>query len=1101
MFEKRLRTINKNKKLLLQYAGYKSIQEARKNNVGFTDKEIYEGLREDYNDEVDLIQEQIKESEPKFVKQTLLDKVKFFTKYNFEYKNVNTYEQFYKVIQDALKKFPTATSLSIYIRDKVSGNKVRAISIIRSDLYSFDDFMNALNAIIEGAMSQYGSDAVNLDENELIFNNFGLASAVIAGNGTSDKMLFNTLNIQQTETKVGKKTVKNNDCGKKCLWECLKNTQHSTLISYMKPELVRNVDNMVEFIKVNQLPISVMCNSFLLKRPHNEIVEDNMITIDVFDKKKKRDIKRKATLLQQKDIKIAYFHNCLFSKYTIIFDEFNNHYDVIDGSITLKEIYLTAECYVVMNIEDKNEVIFQPKQMNKNSRTDKKVYHKFVFFDYETVIDFEKNSCMREYSLSILVLDNTELEILTNCDEGKEEEKVKKIREDKCITFLGYDCSIQFINWIMANQEDTAFMFIGFNNANFDNFILLDALLRNNTYEYGIENIFYNGSQLLNFFMNGRHNCFDIHKHLMGSLKANCDSFKINCCAKKSFNHDKAQQLFLNGGLIDFITGNDELKEYNEYDVLATAVLFCKYRRALSEIEATKEYAPMLHDIKTIGSLIYKVFEKSKIDKGFKLSQLTLEEYNNLQNSKIAGRVELFNGVQKVEERLVSTDVCSLYPYVMSVAPVYYPCGEKIYTDVYVPDKIGFYYCDIDQSKLRSMNLPKIYAKKTKVENDWGHEEVLENYLISNVMIELLKKFNCGVVIKSGFYFKDKMKSCEMFNFLLDFMKAKNEQDTKKKDKDSSYNPAMRETLKLLMNSLSGKVIEGLHTEKTTGIDSVAEYSNIVEKSTKINTINTIGNKIFVTYEIDEEIAVKKQRPIYLGVLIYDYAKSYMYENSYSKVGLDELLYTDTDASKFRYSRFIHWKNWVDENNIQVPHWKEIELIDERYKNHRIYESDSKVFGSFEDELEDMVGDNYVFYCVEKKSWCYSVDGKSKFRFKGLNGSALLLSLGEDFIRHKTIKHTKNGISWKEDKVYIDAPEIDVYNFANENKHLAIENDAVKFYEQLYTTGESYLLCSSFRKIVKNASYNVSLGEEHKYNRLMNKVQVNFMLKHIKIQK
>jgi hypothetical protein len=169
MFEKRLRTFNKNKKLLLEFAGYKSIQEARKNNVGFTDKEIYSGLLEDYNQIYEDIQKEVKSAEPKFVKSVLLDKIKFFTKYNFQYKNVSNYEQFYKAIQDALKRFPTATSLSIYIKDKVSGNKVRAISLNRSDLYSFQEFMDALNFIITGLASSYGSDAINLDENEIIF--------------------------------------------------------------------------------------------------------------------------------------------------------------------------------------------------------------------------------------------------------------------------------------------------------------------------------------------------------------------------------------------------------------------------------------------------------------------------------------------------------------------------------------------------------------------------------------------------------------------------------------------------------------------------------------------------------------------------------------------------------------------------------------------------------------------------------------------------------------------------------------------------------------------------------------------------------------------
>ena len=294
----------------------------------------------------------------------------------------------------------------------------------------------------------------------------------------------------------------------------------------------------------------------------------------------------------------------------------------------------------------------------------------------------------------------------------------------------------------------------------------------------------------------------------MGSLSANCKSFKINCCSKKSFDHHKAQQLHEDGLLIDFITDNDELKEYNEFDVLATAVLFCKYRKALNDIDATKPYASDLHNVKTIGSLIYKVFESSKVKKEYDLPKMDFKQYSDLQKCKIAGRVELFNGIQKVEERLVSTDVCSLYPYVMSVAPVYYPCGELVNTQEYMGDDVlGFYYCDIDQSNLKAMNLTKIYARKTEIENDWGYDGVLENYLVSNVIIGLLKKFNCGVVIKNGFYFTEKKKSCDMFDFLLDFMKEKNEQDTLNKNKYQLYNQALRETLKLLMNSLSGKVI------------------------------------------------------------------------------------------------------------------------------------------------------------------------------------------------------------------------------------------------------------------------------------------------------
>jgi hypothetical protein len=351
-----------------------------------------------------------------------------------------------------------------------------------------------------------------------------------------------------------------------------------------------------------------------------------------------------------------------------------------------------------------------------------------------------------------------------------------------------------------------------------------------------------------------------------------------------------------------------------------------------------------------------------------------------------------------------------------------------------------------------------------------------------------------------------------MFKFLLDMMKAKNEQDGFKDSKLETYNPALRETLKLLMNSLSGKVIEGLHTEKTTDVSNMYEYEAIQKKATSVNFINAIGNKLFVTYEVDEEkLCETQQRPIFLGVLIYDYAKRYMYENSYSKIGLNNLVYTDTDASKFRYTALEGWNNWIVENNVQVPHWKEVEEIDPRYKNHLIYQHGSKVFGSFEDELEEMKGDKYRFYCVEKKSWSYEVlnedgsyaeeNGKDlvKFKFKGINGKAIIINLDEPFIKRQLIKK-RDGTTETKFR-FEDDTEEEVYEYCETNKHLAIEKGNVgKFFDRLFDTGEAYVISNSFRKIVKNSAQSVEMGNEEKYNSLMNKIQVNYSIKHIKIK-
>ena len=54
-------------------------------------------------------------------------------------------------------------------------------------------------------------------------------------------------------------------------------------------------------------------------------------------------------------------------------------------------------------------------------------------------------------------------------------------------------------------------------------------------------------NQLLNFKINGCHNMYDLHKHLMGSLKSNCESFKIpKKYSKLDCDHNEIQILYNN---------------------------------------------------------------------------------------------------------------------------------------------------------------------------------------------------------------------------------------------------------------------------------------------------------------------------------------------------------------------------------------------------------------------------------------------------------------------------------------------------------------------------------------------------------------------------
>lgn len=1040
-------------------------------------------------------------------------KFKFLTKFLYTFDNVKDLKGLFDAIVQIMEKTEkeeegTPTAFIFYYKNIETG-KIRAITITTEKFYnpldldeSFKDFKKALDDIEKGRV--VGSDGILVKENTLILNTFGALRVNIIGKGKSDKMLFKTEKIES-----------NGFCGYEVLKKCgiyyddnKKKLQDFNIFK----NIIREENKKGRRIHIISNSFRLKCDKITIMKEEGTIkksiidnrgntnniictkLKDKHIYIDYLNKYKEDEKEQLERINNENELNEE-------DKY-IIYDDINQHYDIIkDNKIELEEdIYLTASNKVIKN----DLVIFTPQQIKNNQIEEpKNIKFEYLFFDYETIIDFNYNNCMREYSLSILHLNKNELAELNEADKENNIEKVNEIRKNKCVTFLGYDCSEQFIKWVNNNQDNKLYMLIGFNNSNYDNFILLDALLKENinniNIENGVSNIFYNNNSLLNFTFNGRHNFFDIRKHLTGRLKDCCKSFKINVCSKLDFDHNKAQKLHEENKLNEFINNNEELKKYNEFDVLATSILFYRYQESLINIDITKKYGDNLFEHKTIGNIIYNVFQDNKQNKNIELPELNINQYQDLQKYKIAGRVEMFNGVQKVNERLVSTDVCSLYPYVMSVLNVYYPCGEIKETNKYIKDKIGFYYCDIDQSNLKNNNLPNIYAFKSETENDWGTQEILKDYLISNVMIDLLLKHNCKVDIKKGFYFTKKIKSCDLFGFLLDLMKEKNKQDDFKNNNDGKYNSALRETLKLLMNSLSGKVIEGLHTETITEVDNIFEYEKIKKKAVKMNTINLINNKIFVSYEVEPEKILKKQRPIYLGVLIYDYAKKYMFENSYSKIGLNKLLYTDTDATKFRYSDFLKWKEEINKNNIIVPHWEEVEKVDERYKTHKIYEDNSKVFGSFEDELKEIESttNEYYFYCLQKKSWLYGCENpinkkyKEKFRFKGLNPNSQLINKNNDIITTLTTK--------KETKYIINIKEKDIYNYYENNKNNSLENNAKDFFEEVYKNKNALILCSSFRRIVKNSLHNVDIEDEERFNKKINRIQANIILKEIKI--
>ena len=835
----------------------------------------------------------------------------------------------------------------------------------------------------------------------------------------------------------------------------------------------------------------------------------------------------------------------------IVFDPLQQHYDIIKEFRFIDSLYISAS-NIVCKMKDDDlfcnsfTPIYAAKHLNRLTHTDQIYKRKRLFWDVETVMDRKAKNVMMPYSISFCVMTDTQLDEVEKLDGENTKKSTKELFKivKSCTTCLiGYDCVVEFVKWIIKNQKDTRFELVSFNGSNFDHFLLLDTLL-DSRHTFGeeceVSNIFYNGSSVLSLKLQGRHSIFDIARHVVGSLDSNCKGFKVNCVAKSSFDHNEAQRLHDCGELIQHMTGNKQLIDYNNRDVWSLAVIFRRYCNALSETSVTKKYSEDICKRPTVGGMVWDLMKNhfknfdtlQTVNDNTKCQRihfpkLNNEQYNDILKYKTAGRVQLFNGVQRIEEKISSLDIASQYPFIMACADVYFPCGDIIETQTFNEDKIGFYYCDIDQSALKAKNLPNIVARKeytlkkngeegALIGNNWACDEIIKDNLINSVTIQHLIDNGCDVKIKSGFYFTDKARSCDVFRPILELMKIKIEQDLLKRAKDKAYNPSLRETCKLLMNSVSGKVIEGLHLEKVEqmGVDRFAELlAASLDPSSNIESISAInmcGTKLFAEYKIgQDEKQLKKQRPVYLGVLIYAYAQRHIYETGYKVIGLKDLVYTDTDSFKTRASVFERADVKQYYENATVSVWDDVHEYDKTYANyennkHPIYTEHSKVFGSYEEELPE--NDFSVFaqkkgYIILNTNW-YKDPNHPKHSeslhagFKGIPMKSILISsLDMPFIGKCVNKH-KNGTSTVK---YAITDQTKAIEYANNNECKQIKNNALDFANQLYDKREAYILTTSFRKIIKNMKTCDNLNDTEKMNKSIHKIQVVAVLKKITV--
>ena len=357
-------------------------------------------------------------------------------------------------------------------------------------------------------------------------------------------------------------------------------------------------------------------------------------------------------------------------------------------------------------------------------------------------------------------------------------------------------------------------------------------------------------------------------------------------------------------------------------------------------------------------------------------SPKTHKAWKFIRKAVIAGRSQVWKkGHFKGEFHC--KDVKSLYPFTMQCQ--LFPIRQEIETDCFVEGKMGVYNCDISNQPEDNI-IPK---RSEKNPLDWKYRGDI-NCNLCTVDIDCLKRHGSNVKIHNGYYWEE---SKDIFSKYISIARIeKTKQDELKYVKDPDYNAALRGVCKLLMNSLSGKVIQRIFLTDTRLVTTSKEielfcstHDNItIEPLERTDAIFLKGEKTKYRYK---SYSVK---PCHLGVFIYAYSRAHMYDSVISKIKNKYAMDTDSiHISNVNVEKLIH----------HIPKEKLTEIGKEKYG---IY-TEGNQFGNFEEEIDFKTRD--VYYVAPKCYGFFSDDitkkGKKcvKMRFKGVGKRDKLLTM------------------------------------------------------------------------------------------------------------
>lgn len=931
------------------------------------------------------------------------------------------------------------------------GGTTRYVMLAPEYLEDFKDFKSRVDSIQLGEVP--GSDKIDTEQYELKTDFFALSWFSLTGRGGRPRFIFAKCQevLDEKEETYG------------CLYRVVRNLLTQTELNglelqagYEEVELgaLEEASVMRDLLAKINIGLTVYLD---FPDDYNE-VKYPLVKIDG---------KRYQQIIYSK-LK-TYLDSKITRSISIIYGD--HHYDRYNG-IGTHEVYEDAckNLWYRPAASAAKMVKVERNTILDNAHLMKPYQQNVVSYDMETI--FDQGSQLQPYSIS------WSKDAAKPSDEEIDDSKSDTLHQ-MCYFKFGDNCVSEFLKQLKKTDNNQLYCLLGYNSSRFDNLFLIPEMIKMDM----LDDVFYQKNSALNIKWRGRHTSFDLCRYTMSKLSEACEAFKTTYKKMAGFDHNVIQAHYNEHQTVHSFFHSDECENEckdvvglyvrNEADIdkaIEDGILGCKcpkytnlFKYNLLDVLCTKEMYNLIEeflkktgivapgyrafDTKTIGSAIYKLFER---DRKCKLPSLNLEQYSSIRGGLAAGRTQCYKGPScdfSMTQEYRMVDVKSLYPYIMLFR--LFPCGELVemtYDECISKGLIGFFNCRFSQTDLRVNILPK---RSKDAPLNWNYKGEIEA-CISTVDIQCLIRNGATIhEIKSGMAFTETIPGAELFKCIDFFKKVKEEEDAKPK---AQRNGVRRNMAKLFMNSLSGKVIENLHLEKTEIVRTQRDIDRIMKTVSNpqkdMSLEGVFENNGLVSYKIAASQAIKHDnRPIYLGCLIYAYAREHMYESVLRDY---DVIYQDTDSAlltKGEYERLCKEK----------PH-----LIGEQ-------------FGQFalEDHSEEMVMYMTISpknYFVLDKNWKLIKKGFKGVRLDSGAGSSLVR--GDKFIGNPEAPELSDYIQIRDrndgSREYSLVDDVKSCKLYNSNLIPTVSEFASQFMDAIKHKNEAYVLCSSLRRCIKS---------------------------------